>query len=515
MKMKIFNKNDFIALYNNYKVLFFSAIFIGLIAHGTALFNKFSFHDDASSFFRIGGLDLGRWMLKIFETFHIVFFGNVVVSTPLLNGFFSIVFIALAGCIIINLLDIKNKIFQILLIGLMVTLPTVAGMFGYMFTAPYYFFGMLLGICGTYLICKYQNLYSFCCAIILIACSLGCYQAFLSLFLSIIVIHAMKILYDTNDIKDFKKFCLYALFSVFFSLMFYFLIVKISLVYCDISLSNYAGVNKMAQESLYTYFKRIGVAYIEFANPKRNLWIFPSHSIYIYWIMLGLYIFMIFKLFINIYSTSKTKAFLIFFLGIVIFPLCTNFIFIMAWRGAVHILTLYGAIGFFLFNAVILDHFILDDKFYTKSIKFIRNIMMFLFLFLILMYVKFSNCAYLKAEFMQTRTISYFTTLITQIKSTPGYKDEYPLVIINDKNINDKTLSDISELNFITIYPYLGTRYMINNYAVRNFVRHWTGFSPQYADANDFENLQEVIDMKHYPDYGSIKVINDAVVVKF
>ena len=34
-------------------------------------------------------------------------------------------------------------------------------------------------------------------------------------------------------------------------------------------------------------------------------------------------------------------------------------------------------------------------------------------------------------------------------------------------------------------------------------------------DENEFKDRQDVIDMPHYPDYGSIKVINDTIVIKF
>ena len=43
----------------------------------------------------------------------------------------------------------------------------------------------------------------------------------------------------------------------------------------------------------------------------------------------------------------------------------------------------------------------------------------------------------------------------------------------------------------------------------------WTGYSPVIANPDDFVELDEVKLMPHYPDDGSIKVINDTVVVKF
>lgn len=41
------------------------------------------------------------------------------------------------------------------------------------------------------------------------------------------------------------------------------------------------------------------------------------------------------------------------------------------------------------------------------------------------------------------------------------------------------------------------------------------GYSPQLAEnTNELENLDAVKNMTSYPDYGSVKIINDTVVVK-
>lgn len=49
---------------NRYKVSFFAAVIIGFFAHGLALFNKYSFHDDVYCLFTVGStFSSGRWML--------------------------------------------------------------------------------------------------------------------------------------------------------------------------------------------------------------------------------------------------------------------------------------------------------------------------------------------------------------------------------------------------------------------------------------------------------------------
>ncbi|MBR1777795.1 MAG: hypothetical protein IJ752_04330 [Alphaproteobacteria bacterium] len=57
--------------------------------------------------------------------------------------------------------------------------------------------------------------------------------------------------------------------------------------------------------------------------------------------------------------------------------------------------------------------------------------------------------------------------------------------------------------------------WLVNDYMWKEFVSNWCAYSPDFARSEDFENLPEVQEIPHYPDYASIKVIRNTVVVKF
>ena len=105
--------------------------------------------------------------------------------------------------------------------------------------------------------------------------------------------------------------------------------------------------------------------------------------------------------------------------------------------------------------------------------------------------------------------------MIAAIKSTEDYKDEYPVAFINPNQIRDKTMREIGELNALNISPYFGTDGLLNNYVWGNFLNIWCAYKPDQADPGQFVDLPEVTSMPHYPDQGSIKVVNETVVVKF
>ena len=46
-------------------------------------------------------------------------------------------------------------------------------------------------------------------------------------------------------------------------------------------------------------------------------------------------------------------------------------------------------------------------------------------------------------------------------------------------------------------------------------MHNWCAYKPQLGEKELFENTNQVKNMPHYPDFGSIQVINETIVVKF
>lgn len=137
---------------------------------------------------------------------------------------------------------------------------------------------------------------------------------------------------------------------------------------------------------------------------------------------------------------------------------------------------------------------------------------------LILLYCRVDNKCYLKATYSQQEAISYFTMLVTKIKSTAGYMDTYPITFVDADSKSDSTitLSDYGMTDNLQYVPYgLDTNGYINCYSRVNFMKQWTGYNPSIVDSRAYEALDEVNAMPHYPDDGFIRVIDETVVVKF
>ena len=105
--------------------------------------------------------------------------------------------------------------------------------------------------------------------------------------------------------------------------------------------------------------------------------------------------------------------------------------------------------------------------------------------------------------------------MVTQIKSAEGYDDRFSVYVVNDFQNQDETITHYGNLDHVTQHPYGGLSDYLNNYNWKYFVRNWCGFSPDWKNGDELLHLPEVQNMTHYPDNGSIMVIDDKVVIRF
>lgn len=183
-----------------YKYAFIASLVFGLLAYTFVFTNKLINHDEVIGMFVKGaGLTSGRWAL---DWMHYIF---PDFSMPWIYGILSIVFIAIANCIIINMFEIKNKLVQILLSGLVVVFPSLIGTFSYMFASTSYTLSFLLSIVSAILLVR-KNWVGKIVAVLLLAFSIGIYQSYIAVTASFLVLFLLKsALYDDKKISELIK----------------------------------------------------------------------------------------------------------------------------------------------------------------------------------------------------------------------------------------------------------------------------------------------------------------------
>lgn len=192
---------------DEWKIGFIATWIVGMLAHAYRFFNFLPTWDSMYNFKGTGETFYsGRCFLGFFSGL------STEYDMPWVNGALSLFYISIAVVLLIDMLEIKSRMACILLAGLVVSFPTVTSTFAYMFTADGYMMAFLLSVLGIYLTHKWKH--GIWPGIVCIGLSMGTYQAYISMTLTVILLIAIKDLvvekktFKTTFLEDWKYIAL-------------------------------------------------------------------------------------------------------------------------------------------------------------------------------------------------------------------------------------------------------------------------------------------------------------------
>ena len=350
-----------------YKLTFLVSLIIGVLTHGMALFNKFAVHDEAAYYLFENGMTdwwlnggtfkAGRWMLGLIgQTIRAIFGDNI--STSTFAGLVSIICLSLSACIIIYILPIKSTSISVIIGCLMVTCPVITGLFGFMYIAPQYLLGLLIGFIGTWLVSCNRTKLRWIIGIILMGSSVGVYQAFIPCMLSLMLFRFIKdFCFSDKTLKETIHEVVYYCISTFAFMAVYFVFNQVFLKCFDFELIEYKGVNSMMD--LHNIPTRFINAFKYFFTPDGRVAdvIYPMTIRYVYYLCivvwaLAIIIFLLKKKYNKDNIWKKSLASVAFLLV----PFCTSFIYLECDEQYVVGHMAYGQIMFFIYILFIIDY---------------------------------------------------------------------------------------------------------------------------------------------------------------
>lgn len=503
----------------HFRVTMLSVFLFGWLAHGVALLNKFSMVDDPQFLFSVGvTFRSGRWFLGILGSLVRFLFGSPNFSLPLFSGLVCLLLLGLCACVLIDLLELKGRADWILVSGMMVVLPVIAGFYCYLFTAPYYLAGLLLALLGCTLLCRHRKVWAYIGGVVLLALSSGIYQAFIP---SVLCVFLMFFIRQTGKSESWsmRHLLLEILWYVSACLCFlglYAALNKLCLQVLGLSMTGYNGLSDPVSGGIGEYLSRVKLSYYLFLKPdgtNRSAYMYPFRLKTLYYVNLAMlavsaanYVLMLFR---KDWSRGISAG-----LALCVFPLAVNFIYVMCAPTIVHSLMVYSQLLFWLLPWCLLRW----EPVFPEKEKMSARIVRFacaLLAVACLMYVRYDNVVYLRMDLYQTRTIQYFTTMITQVKSLEGYDASMKLTFINKDFNMDPTFVDIPEFTTFAVEPILQHTAELTAHSFREFLNQWCGFDAEIVDEAEYADLPEVQQMPSYPNAGSIRIIEDTVVIKF
>lgn len=505
------------------KTAFYAAFAAGLAAHLYQFTNKLYNYDELAN--TPGGIGLsteqGRWLLNWMGRFMRSVFGGSY-SLPFFNGIFALLFLALSAGMVVSVFQVRNKLTAGLIGGLMTVFPAVVSMYFFMFLALYYAIGISFSVFAAWLAVKYpKNIIANIAAVVMIACSLGVYQAYFpdTVCILLIVVILKAAFGGVKEKKEWKEFFLMiARFLVVMAagVAVYFLINKAVLAVTHIQLTSYQGGDTMgkitiaqlisALKSCYTSFFDLGFSNVMGISYNRTV----RRLIKVVWIL--------FAAGIGAYLVLKKKEYLnkvIVLCGILVFPVAMFLIYVMAPNSYCYTLMAYSVVFFFVFFLLWLDACFRNLKLHAP-VKSITNwVSALLTAALVIVFVWYANGNYMALEYTKYHDFSYVQTLVTKIRSVEDYSQDKPVIVVGTQ-INDSTNGMGSLIgDTFTVGGKADTNLGYNS--LLYLMSDYLGFSAYYGTYEEIQNWMQrevVREMPSYPADGSIQVIDDTIIVK-
>ena len=505
---KIINKID-----KNDKIIILTTFIIGILNNLYFIVGEGVAPDAVSpAFFNVAGnweITLGRFGIKYINKLRYGFVSQLVIILICLT------FIALSVMVLKRIFKLKNPI-TILILTMMITLaPQFMETYMFIYCADAYLVAFFLAILANYFIFKSSDskLYyigTIICTIIV--CSL--YQAYLGVELGILIIIGLNdLIINNTKIKEILKKLIISLFIILIGVVSYYLILKLLLLALGLQLASYKGANGLGINTILKMPKSILQCYKDFYH-----FFFKNTIIFNAWwhrkrlyavIFVSLFVGILYYLIKNDKLKKAISKLLFASLLLLIYPLCINVMNIIASGTIINLVTGPGIITSVIIPIIFLE------KMPNNSI---HNLLKWLVAgsMVVLIWTFFLSNVF--TYIVREETYINYKTVATDIYTKATMLEEYS----EDKewmfsDIIRFSVRDVERSNgFIardnaTWKNYNGT---LQN---RGLFEKNVGIKITMVDRKTYDKIKETeefINMPIYPNPGSIRIIEDAIVVK-
>ena len=486
---------------------FFSSLIFGLIAHMFMLTNKLPNHDDVAYLFDKGETVLsGRWGLELLR------YVIPDYSMPWLHGIVSILLLAVSICTIVQLFEIRSRLGQILLSGLIICFPSQIGTFCYMYTSSSYALAFLLSVLAVKEAVGSRWPHWLAAVLfIILACSI--YQAYFTITASLLVLLVIRELLihgSENYTQSALKKGLLFIGILLVGYEAYRLSISLSLAIIGGEVNQYSNE---AQEMAPDFPAGILVAYRFFIfnlTSRYNMIIVSRSSRALHFICLGLAGI---GLVVSQIRARNLKSTLLLVFSLIMLPLSICCLYIVFYWNTIHTLVLYSY--FSLYILAVMGVEVLPES----AVRGCRDLLYVAFTVILGINICFANRSYLKLFLEYENAYSLATTLVTQVRSLPGYEPTDQVVIYptagNALEFAPEFGSEEEQK-----HDLMGIQFqLMTGYTEEEFIRRFAGAELNIVSHE--QALHEITDrdferMPEYPAEGSVKRIEDGLIfVKF
>ena len=457
---------------------------------------------------------LGRFMIKPIDAF------NSYLSVPMFTCTVAILLFAVGACLVLNILELDDLIYQIVVGGILVVNPCV----GFTLTGFYccmdYALSYILACLFAYFIKKEMKVINAIVAGIMLVLTLAIYQAYLGVAVSLCLFIIIFSLVKGEEIFSTLKKGIYMAIVGGVSTIAYYITMNIVLKCMNLEVSGYGGADSIFKTTILDLKIAIAVSYQDFIFYLADYAGVMSPHFYrgkVYFVVLvALFVASLITLIVKKQLYKEPIRVVGIGLLTILFPIAACVImFVVKGRG-MHMFMVQSLFLVFVLFGVIVYYF--QNEYEGKRVGTIVGALFLIITFLYgyEMYA-INNATYEYNHMIRNNMVSSAERILAEAEQLEGYETESEFCFAGYMVNSYPVYTYLEQM----AYPGLTTLdcdiYRFNQAIIENIYREDIGCWLTLCNEEKYSEIvssQEFKEMPVYPNNGSVKMLNGYVVVK-
>ncbi|MBO7355735.1 MAG: glucosyltransferase domain-containing protein [Lachnospiraceae bacterium] len=524
------------------KTAFVSAFLIGLLVHMPAMLMDVPNHDGlASMHFSQNMITSGRWFLAA------VCAASSFYTVPWIIGLIALFELGITSVLLRRIFDTESPVTITLISGLLVSFPSLASTFAYVFTLDGYMAGLLLAVLAVYAVKKGH----FILGGISLAFSMGVYQAYLpfAMLLCICLVWDMMIRGEKGCIRK----CLNCLYMGITGAVLYYVILMILLKIEGRVLDTYQGIDSLGDSGISHRLSAIPSMYADFVKFTFSKGFLAGKACAAAGLVLALVtLFSAAVLICKKKLYRKVWFYWVGLLTVILVPLSANIVLMITPNVNYHLIMRYQWVLFWIVAVVICDRCVInkngkdtgddhdvsgDEKVeavsenapvsentpaggnasVSRKESIISWVCAVSAAVIFISYAVTDNIGYTNLQRKYEKTYAYALRLLDRIEQTDGYYQGVPIAIMgvigDDEFPPSEITAPVTEEMIGLNGDYL--IYTSGNYEA--FIKYYMGATLNFVSEEEEARIyysDEYIEMESFPGDTSVRMIDGVICVK-
>ena len=488
-----------------WKLAFLSALILGLLIHMPVMLSDIPNHDGLDSmYFDQNMITSGRWFLTVACGISSYY------TLPWLIGLLSVFYLALTSVVLTEFLQVKNKASIVVISGLLVSFPSIASTFAYVFTMDGYMLALLLAVISVLLTQRFRL--GFLAGAVCLACSMGTYQAYLPFAVLLCIYGILTIAIGEGSIAGKIEKGLKYLYMGMLGVGLYYVLLQMLLKIQNKELASYQGINGMASlegAGLLQTVKQIYSDFVSFTLKGNVLW----NNIYSGAAVVLLVLLVAVTLIRLVVYRKWWKNPWFYFIMILLaagLPVATNLILIISPKVTYHLLMRYQWVLYLICMLAFVEKYGSRKPVCSWGMLVAAGVLLF-------NYTVTDQIGYSNLQKRYEKTYAYCVRMLDRIEQTEGYYQGIPIAMIGVVGDREYPQTDITGSVTGGMIGLSGDTLVYTGRNYQAFIRHYLGATLNILPAEAMEEAYYedfYVKMPGFPAEGSIQIVDGIMYIK-